>query len=137
MGRTRRVIPSEGADWSAVYDVVVVGAGAAGLPAALNAARNGSQAVVLEKAAEAGGTMKKSAAWYWIPNNSYMQRDGLADDRDGFVRYVARLARPQAYDPDDPHLGLGEWEYETICALYDNAAVANDTLAELGAIRPL
>jgi hypothetical protein len=123
--------------WDETYDVVVVGAGAAGLPAALHAKSRGSSAVVLEKAAEPGGTMKKSAAWYWIPNNSQMQADGKPDDRESFLRYCARLARPQAYDPDHPQRGLSEWEYETICALYDNAATANDALAELGAIKPL
>jgi hypothetical protein len=81
--------------------------------------------------------MKKSAAWYWIPNNASMCEDGKPDDKDGFLRYCARLARPQAYDAGDARLGLSEWEFETISALYDNAATANDVLAELGAIKPL
>ncbi len=137
MSRGRGVVPASEVTWDDAYDVVVVGAGAAGFPAALNAARLGSRAVILEKAAEPGGTMKKSAAWYWIPNNSDMRADGKPDDKDAFMRYCARLSRPQAYNPDAEHLGLSEWEYETISVLYDNAAVANDTLAEMGVFKPL
>src|SRR6478735_9323433 len=73
MRRSNRVVPAGEVTWDDTYDVVVVGAGAAGFPSALHAARRGSSAVILEKAAEPGGTMKKSAAWYWIPNNSDMQ----------------------------------------------------------------
>ena len=137
MGRSRRVVPASQATWDDGYDVVVVGAGAAGFPAALNAARLGSSAVILEKAPEAGGTMKKSAAWYWIPNNTYMREDGKPDDKDAFLRYVARLSRPQTYDPGAERLGMTDWEYEAVSALYDNASDANDTLAEMGAIAPL
>jgi hypothetical protein len=81
--------------------------------------------------------MLKSAAWYWIPNNTYMQQDGKPDDKDAFLAYAARLSRPQAYDPTDERFGMSEWEYEACSALYDNAAVANDTLAAMGAIKPL
>jgi 3-oxosteroid 1-dehydrogenase len=134
--RSQRVVDAESVSWDESFDVVVVGAGAAGFPAALNAARHGSSAVILEKADDPGGTMKKSAAWYWIPNNTYMRDDGKPDDKDAFMRYCARLARPQRYSSGD-HYGLSDWEYETISVLYDRAAEANDVLAEMGAIKPL
>jgi succinate dehydrogenase/fumarate reductase flavoprotein subunit len=137
MGRSRKVVHASEVTWDETYDVVVVGAGAAGLPAALFAARKGSSVVVLEKASHPGGTMLKSAAWYWIPNNRYMREDGKPDDKDAFLRYAARLARPQRYDPSDARLGMTEWEYGTLSVLYDNADTANETLAEMGAIKPL
>jgi succinate dehydrogenase/fumarate reductase flavoprotein subunit len=137
MGRSLRVARAGDVTWDDAHDVVVVGAGAAGLPTALNAARNGSDVIVLEKAPEAGGTMLKSAAWYWIPNNSLMQRDGKTDDKEGFLRYWSRLARPQTYNPDDERLGMTEWEYETAAALFDNASRAHDTLVEMGVFTPL
>jgi 3-oxosteroid 1-dehydrogenase len=123
--------------WDATYDVVVVGAGAAGFPAALNCGRHGASVAILEKAAEPGGTMKKSAAWYWIPNNTQMREGGLPDDKEAFLAYCARLARPTSYVAGGDHYGLSDWEYETVSALYDNAATANDTLAEMGAIKPM
>src|SRR5947207_4192107 len=101
MRPSHRVVPARDVTWDDTYDVVVVGAGAAGFPAALHANARGSSVAILEKASEPGGTMKKSAAWYWIPNNADMQREGVADDKDAFIRYCARLARPEAYCGDD------------------------------------
>src|SRR5205814_9255090 len=137
MKRSAKVVAQDQIAWDATYDVVVVGAGAAGFPAALNSARHGASVAILEKATEPGGTMKKSAAWYWIPNNTSMRDDGLVDERDDFVRYCARLARPHAFDASADDYGLSAWEYQTVCAFYDNAGAANDRLAEIGAIRPL
>jgi 3-oxosteroid 1-dehydrogenase len=137
MRRSGKVVGADQVSWDETHDVVVVGAGAAGFPAALNAARHGSSCVILEKGAEPGGTMKKSAAWYWIPNNTYMREDGKPDDKDAFLRYCARLSRPQRYKESDDHYGLSEWEYEAVSTLYDQASLANDTLAEMGAIKPL
>src|SRR5439155_2058340 len=99
--------------------------------------RHGSSSVILEKGAEPGGTMKKSAAWYWIPNNTFMREDGKPDDKEAFLRYCARLARPQRYVASGDHYGLSDWEYETISAFYDHASEANEALAEMGAIKPL
>src|SRR5207249_2085963 len=76
MLRSQKVVDAGGVTWDDTYDVVVVGAGAAGFPAALNASRHGASVAILEKADEPGGTMKKSAAWIWIPNNSLMRADG-------------------------------------------------------------
>ena len=137
MAGSAKPVSATDVTWDGVYDVVVAGSGAAGVPAALIATKEGSSAVVLEKAAHTGGTMLKSAAWYWIPNNRYMREDGKPDDKQGFLRYCARLSRPQAYDQTDEHLGLTQWEYETLEAIYDNADEANEALAELGAIKPL
>lgn len=123
--------------WNEEFDIVVVGTGAGGFSSALNAHRHGSSVVMLEKASEVGGTTKKTAAWYWIPNNSFMQEAGVEDDKQDAIRYMARLSRPQAYDPDDERFGMSEWEYAFMEAFYDNASIANDTLIEQGALKPL
>jgi 3-oxosteroid 1-dehydrogenase len=61
------------------WDVVVVGSGAAGMCAALTAAKQGLSAVVIEKAAHFGGSTARSGGGVWIPNNEVLRRDGVGD----------------------------------------------------------
>ncbi|MFI2839975.1 3-oxosteroid 1-dehydrogenase [Mycolicibacterium sp. PDY-3] len=62
-----------------VFDVVVVGSGAAGMVAALTAAHQGLSTVVVEKAPHYGGSTARSGGGVWIPNNEVLQRDGVED----------------------------------------------------------
>lgn len=62
------------------YDVVVVGAGGAGMTAALAAAKQGLSAVVLEKSEYFGGSTARSGGGVWIPGNYALQAAGQADD---------------------------------------------------------
>jgi hypothetical protein len=118
----------------AVADVVVVGGGGGGLPTALFSRWLGNEVVLLEKAPELGGTARKAAFWYWVPNNEAMRAAGVVDEEPDFLRYVARLARPTAYDPDSPTLGLSPWEYEMCRAIYASASPAAELLAARGAL---
>src|SRR3954469_1081216 len=83
-------------------DIVVVGGGGGGLSAALFARWLGDEVILLEKAPELGGTARKAAFWYWVPNNRPMREAGIEDPEDDFLRYTARLARPEHYDPESP-----------------------------------
>src|SRR3954449_9358530 len=100
-------------------DIVVVGGGGGGLPAALFARWLGDEVILLEKADELGGTAKKAAFWYWVPNNRPMREAGIEDPEPDFLRYLARLSRPQHFDPESPTLGLSEWEYAQCRAIYE------------------
>src|SRR5215207_2699082 len=82
--------------FEAEADVAVVGGGGGGLPAALFSRWLGNDVMLLEKAPELGGTARKAAFWYWVPNNAAMQAAGTADPKPDFLRYVARLSRPQS-----------------------------------------
>jgi 3-oxosteroid 1-dehydrogenase len=117
-----------------VTDVVVVGGGGGGLPTALFSRWLGNEVVVLEKAGELGGTARKAAFWYWVPNNEPMRAAGLVDQEQDFLRYVARLARPTTYDPAASSLGLSEWEYGMCRAIYASASPAAELLQEKGAL---
>jgi succinate dehydrogenase/fumarate reductase flavoprotein subunit len=81
-----------GGDWDLEYDLVVLGAGAAGMTAALVGALEGLRVLVLERTARVGGTTARSSGTVWIPDNPHMRRLGVTGDRDAARRYLAALA---------------------------------------------
>ena len=76
----------------AAYDVVVVGAGGAGMTAALAAARQGLDTVLVEKSQWFGGSTARSGGGVWIPGNYALVEAGEADDPVG-VQALPRLHR--------------------------------------------
>src|SRR5258705_1927197 len=120
--------------FDAEYDIVVCGGGGAGLPVALFSRWLGNKVVVLERSATLGGTSFKPAYWYWVPNNAAMRKAGIADDKQHFLRYVARLSQPQYFDLNHPRYGLSEWEYSMCEAIYDSPSVGTELLSEKGAL---
>src|SRR5688572_1277577 len=87
-----------------IFDVIVVGSGAAGLSAAAAALAGGASLLVLEAAGRVGGTTSRSGGYGWIPNNSLMRARGLLDEREDALRYLSRTAYPDQYDPASPTL---------------------------------
>ena len=61
-------------------DVVVVGAGGAGMTAALAAQARGLETVLLEKSSYFGGSTARSGGGVWIPNNYALKAAGQGDD---------------------------------------------------------
>src|SRR6478736_9788538 len=61
-------------------DVVVVGAGGAGMTAALAAKKRGLETVLIEKSSYFGGSTARSGGGVWIPNNYALKKAGQDDD---------------------------------------------------------
>ncbi|WP_431896431.1 3-oxosteroid 1-dehydrogenase [Nonomuraea sp. bgisy101] len=82
-----------GTAYSAVadFDVVVVGSGAAGMTAALRAAKRGLRTVVIEKAPTFGGSAARSGAGIWIPNNEVILAAGVPDTPAKAAAYLAAV----------------------------------------------
>lgn len=94
-----------------IYDVVVVGAGAAGLTAAITARKAGLDVLVVEKDDVVGGTSALSGGWLWIPGNDLARAEGIEDNRE--------MARAYLRSESGNHYNV-----EKVEAFLDNAPAA-------------
>ena len=101
------------------YDVVVMGSGAAGLTAALVAAKAGNRVAVLEKAGHFGGTTAISGGGIWIPASPPAKAAGVDDSIAKARGYVLGVVGNRANTPlIDAYLAKGP---EMIAWLADNS----------------
>jgi 3-oxosteroid 1-dehydrogenase len=78
--------------WAASFDVVVVGSGAGGMVAALTAAANGLETVIVEKSALFGGSSALSGGALWAPNSPALVREGQREDPADVLAYLDAIA---------------------------------------------
>ncbi|PXW97412.1 succinate dehydrogenase/fumarate reductase flavoprotein subunit [Sphaerotilus hippei] len=78
-------LPSEG---GASLDVLVIGAGAAGLAAALGAALDGARVLLVERTAWVGGTSAWSGGTTWVPGTHHAAAVNPADTLDAARLYL-------------------------------------------------
>src|SRR4029077_21069524 len=72
-------------------DLLVAGAGPAGMAAALVASLEGLDVLLCEKSDQVGGTGSTSAGTLWIPRNSQSRVAGYSDSAEQADRYLSAL----------------------------------------------
>ena len=106
--------------WDREADVIVVGTGAAGTPAAIEAARAGAQVIRLEKVEAVGGNMSHSQGIIYLGGGtSTQQQHGFDDTPDAMFAYLEAFMSPW----DDPDF---IWKY------VDNSVEHHDWLMASG-----
>lgn len=87
--------------WDLETDLLVIGAGAAGMTAALVGALEGLKTILCEKSDMVGGTTATSAGTVWIPGS---RQSGVAGVPDSIEQARAYLAAILGADADDERL---------------------------------
>jgi succinate dehydrogenase/fumarate reductase flavoprotein subunit len=85
-------------NWDGETDLLIVGAGVAGMTAALVGALEGLRVVVCEKSDMVGGTTATSAGTVWIPGSRQSEAAGVADTVAAARTYLAGLLGDNASD---------------------------------------
>lgn len=103
------------------FDIVVVGAGAAGMTAAAVAAAEGKRVLLLEHATQVGGTTAISGGMVWVPANPVMAQAGIPDSIDAARTYLRHtVPEPDTVDTLETFLARGP---EAIAYLADKTSV--------------
>jgi 3-oxosteroid 1-dehydrogenase len=102
---------------AAEVDVVIAGSGAAGMTAALTAARLGLSALVIEKAAVFGGSTARSGGGIWAPNNAVLRAAGVADTPEQARVYLAHVAAGVPEEAREAFLGHGPAMLDLVLAM--------------------
>ena len=88
-------------------DVVVFGAGAGGMTAALVCALQGLDVLLCEKSAQVGGTTATSAGTIWVPGTRQARDAGMTDDIADARRYLDAIIGLPTDDRRETYLKTG------------------------------
>src|SRR6476660_4002168 len=100
--------------WDLETDLLVVGAGAAGMTAALVGGLEGLKTILCEKSDMVGGTTATSAGTVWIPGSRQSSAAGVPDTVEQARTYLyAFLGQDANEEPrvGDRHAGRSDLDY--------------------------
>ena len=80
------------------YDVIIMGAGSTGMPAAIFAAERGATVLLVDKSGDIGGGIKYSGGQLAAAGTRLQKRKGIEDSPDAFYADIMRLSYGKA-DP--------------------------------------
>jgi fumarate reductase flavoprotein subunit len=111
-------------------DVVVVGAGAAGIAAAIEASREGARVILLEKMPFVGGSTLLSGGIVLATNSPIQQDQGIEDSAEALAQYW--LDRAEGNADMDLLTFIAEKSGETIAWLMENGVEFSDNVSAGG-----
>src|SRR6478752_1106319 len=119
-GHDCRYIMSVKIDPPSEVDLLVAGAGPAGMAAALVASLEGLDVLLCEKSDQVGGTGSTSAGTLWIPGNNQSRAAGYSDSAEQADRYLSALIGECAKrDLRNAYLRTGPAVIDYLCARSD------------------
>jgi len=86
-------------DANTTFDVIIVGAGTAGMPLAIFAAQRGGKVLLIEKASQIGGTLFLSGGMMSAAGTNLQKRKNIQDTPQEFYDDTMRLAHNKADPP--------------------------------------
>lgn len=108
-----------GTDDKKPWDLIVVGAGTAGIPAAIFAARRGARVLLIEASAQLGGTLHLSTGQMSAAGTKVQKQKGIVDTPGEHLDDIWRISK-------------GTVNRDLVRLAVDNAAEAYDWLMESG-----
>jgi hypothetical protein len=111
-------VPAYDVDPNVVYDVIVIGAGTAGLPLAMCAAQRG-RVLVIDRGDDIGGTLFSTGGLMSAAGTNLQKRHGIHDT-------------PDMHYEETMHMGHGKANPEILRLYVDNAADTINWLEDLG-----
>ena len=112
--------------WDKAADVVIIGAGATGIPAAIEARENGASVIVIDQNFDIGGhAIQSGGSMPWGGGTSLQKKYGIEDSAD---RYFADLVKNDDYRYNDRDLmrSFCEWSAPTFEWLVGHGVVFPD-----------
>ena len=103
-------------------DILIIGAGAAGLTAALSAHDSGAQVTIIDKGDQLGGTAAISGGIVWVADNPQMKAAGIEDSSEAALAYFQSLNH-------------GEMDGDVLAAFVREGPAALSFLREAGALK--
>lgn len=112
------------------FDIVVIGAGIAGLTTATKAAESGAHVALIEKRDVIGGTSAMSGGWFAFCNTAEQEQAGVQDSRELFRQDLLAVGEHK----NDPQLvdAYIDHQAETYAWLKEQGAVFRDVAISSG-----
>ena len=109
--------------WSDEVDVLVIGFGMAGGCAAVSAAAAGVSVLVLEKAADAGGTSSMAGGHFYLGGGTAVQQaTGHEDSAEEMYKYLVAVSADPDLDKIRLYCDESVEHFDWLCLLYTSDA---------------